>query len=261
MVETVEEKIERFIEFNRDMITTAVSENNLKNQGVNAKVLLCSIIDSLAKSRFPDEATNGARFKQTIQASANWMECERVSLLHLKRAIDVEEADVKFADLNAWAEDSIRCHFVTNNRILSARIEIGRDPRPEDVLALWPHDEMQRPIKLGRTSWENLTHKNLFWQYRNSLMHEFRIPGRAVELGVETNSPFYQKVSQIDDYRPDAGIKLTNRWELLYPTGFFQVVAENILEEVAAHHRSAQTSPFAAYSEGSFWIPRLNDEC
>ncbi|GGY54543.1 hypothetical protein GCM10011297_29150 [Bacterioplanes sanyensis] len=260
MRETLEKKIDRFVEFNKDMITSAVSGSNLESQGVNAKILLCSIIDSLAKSRFPGEA-NGARFQKTVKTSANWSNCDRISLLHLKRAIEVEQKDEQFADLNAWAEDAVRRDFPNSDSALSDQIDIEKDPMPEEVLLRWPRDDKGRPIKLGSISLDKLTHKSLLWQYRNSLMHECRIPGRAVEWSVKESIPFYQKVSQFDDYCPDAGLTFTSRWELLYPTGFFQVVAENILADVADYHRSAQTSPFAAYSEGSFWIPRFNDEC
>ncbi|MDP4535594.1 hypothetical protein Q3O60_05300 [Alkalimonas collagenimarina] len=261
MTETLEKKINRFIEFNKAMITAAVSTNNLENQGVHAKILLCSIIDSLAKSRFPDKKTNGTRFQQTVKTSANWLDCDRISLLHLKRAIEIEQQnDVQFADLNTWAEDVISRNFATSESDLSARIDIAKDPMPEDVLALWPHDEMNQPIKLGGSSWDKLTHKNLLWQYRNSLMHEYRIPGRALEYNVKTSIPFYQQISQIDEGCLSTGLIFTNSWELLYPTGFFQIVAENTLEGVAAYHKSAQTCPFAAYSDGSFWIPKFNDK-
>lgn len=260
MTETYQEKVKRFLDFNRGMIASAVAKNNLEEQGVNAKILLCSIIDSLAKSRYPQISGNGERFKRTIQTSANWPDCERISLLHLKRAIEVAtNGGMGFARLSEWVDTMVQRDFEKDNLILSGQIAIDKDPEFCDFFELWPKDNKNDPIKLGSIAWEKLTHKNLFWQYRNTLMHEYRIPGRAVELNVITSEPFYQKVSQFDDYCSDIAITFSNRWELLYPTNFFKTVAENILKEVAQYHLSEGTSPFNAYSDGTFWIPDFNE--
>ncbi|MFC3853505.1 hypothetical protein ACFOSD_11720 [Salinispirillum marinum] len=260
MAETHKEKVERFINFNRDRINSAFSDFNLNEQSVNAKILLCSIIDSLAKSRFPKISSNGERFKRTIQTSAKWNDCERISLLHLKRALQVSHNDNRdFKSLSDWVDSTVNICFNIDNKTLSTEIAISNDPEPKNVLKLWPHDKNNSPIKLGSIHWNQLTHKNLFWLYRNSLMHEYRIPGRAIELNVTKVEPFYQKVYQIEDYCPDEGVSFTHRWELLYPSGFFRVVAENILEDVAKYHKTEGTSPFKDYSDGTFWIPNFND--
>jgi len=260
MTETYQEKVARFIDFNKEMIVSAVTDNNLKEQGVNAKLLLCSIIDSLAKSRFPDISGNGKRFRRTIESSANWKDCDRISLLHLKRAIEVLSNDARFfAGLSERVDAVVQRNFKTDNQSLPADVPIEKDLEENDILEFWPRDAKKSCIKLGSISWEMLTHKSLFWQYRNSLVHEYRIPGKAIELGVPKSEPFYQHVTQVHGDGREVGISFTNSWELLYPTGFFQKIAENILEEVAAYHLLEKTSPFGAYSDGTFWIPTFNE--
>lgn len=258
--ETNEEKVHRFIDYNRNIISSTLISENCENQGINAKILLCSVIDSLAKSRFPDMHRNGARFIRTIEESASWPDCERISLLHLRRAMEVApELPPVFAELEERTEQLLRHRLPISNRILSSRIQITNDPHIDEIITIWPCDKAGQMLKLDRISLQDLTHKGLLWQYRNSLVHEYRIPGRSSELGPRRNEPFYQQVSQIEDISSEQGIVFTNRWELLYPTGFFRQLVEQILDEVAKFHLANNTSPFAPYSEGSYWIPRFND--
>lgn len=42
MIESLESKVERFIEFNQLMIETAVQSDNLQHQGVHAKRVGCN---------------------------------------------------------------------------------------------------------------------------------------------------------------------------------------------------------------------------
>lgn len=263
MSESNEEKVDRFIQFNQSMINAAVTDGNLRDQAIHAKVLLCAIIDSLAKSRFSNISSNGARFTQTVDECAEWPDSDRISLLHLKRALEVAlTVPSEFSNLENWAGSAMQERFRVTNRLLSVRRQISEDPAPAEVLAIWPVDTSGCPKRLGDINFEKLQHKNLLWLYRNSLMHEYRIPGRGSELGVrEVAEPFYQQVSQVEEICPQAGLIFTNRWELVYPTEFFRRLAENILGNVAQYHRRENTSPFEAYSDGSYWIPKFNEEC
>lgn len=57
------------------------------------------------------------------------------------------------------------------------------------------------------------------------------------------------------------GLIYSNRWELVYPTGFFHQLAVEILRKVANYHLTENSSPFAAYSDGTYWIPTFNKAC
>lgn len=48
MVESREDKIERFREFYQQRVASAMSDCNLEHDGLHAKILLCAIIDSLS---------------------------------------------------------------------------------------------------------------------------------------------------------------------------------------------------------------------
>lgn len=264
LTETNMEKIDRFIQFNQNMINATVTDDNLRNQGIHAKVLLCAIIDSLAKSRFPNISRNGDRFIQTVGECGEWPDSDRISLLHLKRAIEViPTIPIEFSNLENWADSAMQEKFRVTNRLLSVHKQISEDPAPKEIDPIWPLDASGSRMQLGDIAFKKLQHKNLLWLYRNSLMHEYRIPGKGSELGTlrKRAEPFYQEVSQVEEINSSAGLIFTNRWELVYPTMFFYRLSENILRNVAEHHRRENTSPFEAYSEGSYWIPKFNEEC
>lgn len=53
MVESREDKIERFREFYQQRVASAMSDCNLEHDGLHAKILLCAIIDSLSLILYP----------------------------------------------------------------------------------------------------------------------------------------------------------------------------------------------------------------
>ncbi|WP_156887670.1 hypothetical protein [Desulfotignum balticum] len=262
MNESIESKIERFIQFYEEMILGAMAESNLRNQAIPSKVLLCTIIDSLAKSRFPEIKINSQRFKQTVEELGGWAECNHISLLHLKRALDMQvETSERFSDLRNWTDSAIVARFKVSNRLLSVTMPVSRDPKPEEVNSCWPVSATGQREKIGDILFEMLQHKHLLWLYRNNLVHEYRIPGRGSELGLkDSQEPCYRQVAQVESVDSEAGLVFSNRFELLYPTAFFRTLAETVLHNVAQHHLGAETNPFLAFSDGSYWLPRFNED-
>ena len=267
MSESNHEKVERFIEFNQRMIETAMTEQNLSDQSIHAKALLCCIFDSLAKSRFPSGMSNGERFKKTVSGYTSWDDCERVSLLHLLRAIEVAETvPPEFDPLNKWAENLFSIEFPLSNSVGAVESPISNDPDFHKASCYWPTGKRGNLKPIGDISLYQLQHLNLLWLYRNSLVHEYRIPGMGQEWQSEStlernphlNNPYYQEVSVMDP--EDKKVKITNRWELIYPTDFFLQITKSALTNIAEFHKQNKSSPFAAYPEGSYWIPPFNEE-
>ncbi|WP_124082540.1 hypothetical protein [Pseudomonas aeruginosa] len=262
MSESLELKVSRFIEFNRLMIKSAIQDHNLDHQGVPAKVLLCSILDSLSKSRFSGVLSNGKRFISMLDACSDWEEKDHVSLLHLARAFEIEPHESSdFSEAKVWISQQMERRFRLSNRLLSVQMKIANDPSMGSVLERWPKNSDGSPKALGGLNLSKIQHKSLLWSYRNSLVHEYRIPGRGAErrLG-QDSSAYYQQVSAVEGLDLENGLRFSNRWELIYPTGFFRSLAEHVLQRVAEFHLLNGSCPFAAYSQGSYWIPAYNDE-
>ena len=141
---------------------------------------------------------------------------------------------------------------MSNNKAISSDVEI------EAILDLWP-TQNGKPIKIGKVLPHQLKHEYLLWLYRNSVVHEYRSPGRGVELGQYVPEyAFYQEmatVSEIDEKE----FKFTSHWELVYPYRFFINLCKEALDVVSLLHNKNKTSPFQAYSEGTFWLPNFNE--
>ncbi|PTB99847.1 hypothetical protein C9993_00705 [Marinobacter sp. Z-F4-2] len=257
LVETVEEKIERFRIYNRTMIAAAFSKQNRRHQGLPAKLLLCSIFDSLSIAAFPNERGVGKRYRQTVSAHSGWTHYDRVSLLQLCGVLDsLSQIPSSFSDLNSWAQSEKCKRFAVSNRLLSSRKELSIDPTLQEVIAEWPCQGNGQPEKLdGRVLPSGFTHKNLLWMYRNKLAHEFRLPGAGAESAFRTEfDPYYQEVSTVSGVDPVSGLVFNNRWELVYPTGFFVQIVKRSLDNICTDYRASGTSPFLSYQEGSLWL-------
>ena len=260
-------KVERFIGFNKRMIKTAMTQHNLCDQAIHAKVLLCCIFDSLSKSRFP-RMSIGERFRKTVSEYTDWNDCERVNLFHLIRAFEAAESvPTEFEPILEWATNKYSREFALSNRPGSNESCISNDPSMEIVRKYWPTGQCGEPKPIGCTRVDQLQHKHLLWLYRNKMVHEYRIPGlwreewqaeSVLENNPHLTNPYYQEVSVVEP--EDEKMKITNRWELVYPTDFFLWITETAIANIAEFHERNGSSPFAAYSEGSYWIPPFNEE-
>jgi hypothetical protein len=257
MHETVDEKLDRFRIFISGQIQKALAQPNLKDQGIRAKILLCSIIDYMSKSIYPNE-NNGDRFRNFVSDYSAWDNWNRISLLHLVRAIEMAEEEPEgFSDLKNWAISELHLKFPPSGRLLAVNSSISKDPICEEVKKLWPKKNGNL-LKLNGIRMDQFCHKNLLWCYRNFLMHEYRNPGRGVE-GKDDNEPFYQELKTVKGIG-ESGLKFTCNWELVYPTFFFRDIASSSLQKLVEHKSAINESPFSNYLEGTYWIPKLNEE-
>ncbi|MBQ4798964.1 hypothetical protein J8L73_07445 [Pseudoalteromonas sp. MMG006] len=256
-MEKVEEKIYRFRTYNRAMIAAALSKSNRCHQGLPAKLLLCSIFDSLSIAAFPNETAVGKRYRQTVSKHSGWAYHDRVSLLQLCGVLDgLSQVPSSFSALNCWAQTEKHKRFAVSNGLLSSHKGLEADPTLQEVLAEWPHQSIDQPEKLdGKFLPSKFTHKNMLWMYRNKLAHEFSLPGTGAESPFRMEfAPYYQEVSMLSDIDPVSGLIFSNRWELVYPTGFFVQIAKSSLESIFTDYRISGTNPFLSYQESSLWL-------
>lgn len=258
-IETLEEKVDRFKEYYFGLIKTAECEQNITNQKVHSKILSCSIFDAISKSIFPEISSNCQRFTALVKLCKNWPESQKVSLLHLVRLLEITpNLPSSTNELKIYATQQFESKFPNSNSIISNNKAISLDVEIEAILDLWP-TQNGKPIKIGKVLPHQLKHEYLLWLYRNSVVHEYRNPGRGVELGQYVPEyAFYQEmatVSEIDEKE----FKFTSHWELVYPYRFFINLCKEALDVVSLLHNKNKTSPFQAYSEGTFWLPNFNE--
>lgn len=257
-METVDQKIDRFRRYNRTMIAAALAKKNRRHQGLPAKLLMCSIFDSLSIAASPsNESHVGDRYKETISTHSNWVHHDRVSLLQLCDILDrIPQVPPAFSRLNNWAQSEKSIRFPASKRLVSRHKDLTEDPVIQEVIERWPLKSNGKPEKLGSKFFPYMfTHKHLLWMYRNKLTHEFRLPGGGIESVLKMKfDPYYQEVSTVSDIDPVHGFVFSNRWELIYPTGFIYRITKNTLESVCVKYQACGISPFSSYKEGSSWL-------
>jgi hypothetical protein len=263
MQETIKEKIERFKKFNLKLIEQVNSLPEKGPENIHTTILLCSIFDSLSKSRFPNEKKNAIRFKKLIQECKQWPESQHLSLLHVVRAFEVNSGfSDKFKELKDWSFTKLTECLPNSSSIVqrSPGIEINIDPHVSEIEIMWPKDSKSQNLKIGGKDLFHFKHENMFWCYRNSVVHEYRIPGNGAEsISQSVDYPYYMKVSSIES-ASSTSIYFSNKWELFYPMNFFERMCHIALDIVSTYHIENQTSPFEVYSDGSYWIPSFNDD-
>ncbi|EJO2021542.1 hypothetical protein RQY88_004220 [Vibrio vulnificus] len=258
-METLEEKVTRYREHFMELISVAEQQQNLAHQKVHSKILCCSVFDAISKSIFPDIKSNGQRFVALVRLCNAWPESQHVSVLHLLRLFEVTNELPKEAKM---LEDHVLKHFgsrfKSTNSIMSNNISISSDIHIDDLLALWPKDN-QKPMKVGTVLPHQLKHEHLLWLYRNSVVHEYRNPGNGVELGSSVpDYAFYQEVATGSSFT-ESNMTFTSRWELVYPQKLFINLCKNAVEVASEHHLKKGSSPFTAYSDGTYWLPDFNE--
>ena len=256
-METTQEKIKRFKLYNRTMIAAALAKTNRRYKGVPAKLLLCSILDSLSVAAFPDtKMKNGERFTETIKRFSEFEYSDHVSLLQLLAILDgLESVPIEFQDFHKCVKRMHLDRFPKTQSLFKQNISIDRDPTLKEILEIWPKDIGGEPIKKLRLNPSLFTHGNLIWKYRNKLAHEFRNPGNSVDMDVKlTKTAYYQEVSKVIDISPIDGLSFEKRWELVYPTGFFYHLTKSILDGVCDTYQKQGNSPFLSYFEGTSWL-------
>lgn len=86
----------------------------------------------------------------------------------------------------------------------------------------------------------NCSYTNLFYTYRNSLVHEFREPGYGFEFSIDKEHPYY--TSTID-----------GPWELVFPVGFFSYIFQEALIGLKAFLTNCNINPYEQFDFGSLW--------
>jgi hypothetical protein len=277
MIETVEEKIDRFYEHFERQATSLGSLSETPESDLFARILLTSLLDTFSKvsANDPDDRIpSGERFAIFIKSRSGWNAATRVSLLHLARALEWQPSS-SFSRLCSWVAEGLSTalpaiatpEFVVQHPGIVER-PITVDPTLEETEKHWPK-ENGRPIRLkvGSTSGRgglracHFTHAELLWRYRCYLVHEFRVPGEGWDVK-KTGEPYYQNMAEVEweVSNPSHPVwKVTTRhWELVYTLGFLRQLCGTSLRNLRQQLRSESRNPYQAFKFGSYWLSVLN---
>jgi hypothetical protein len=190
------------------------------------------MMDTLARARHPNAASNKQRFLKLIDDCSTWIDRNRVSLpllsLNLSSTVANKLEEKVLASLASWNYGRI--------------YDLSVDPWEPELEPLAGNESERKAI-------QNSRHADLLYIYRNHLIHEFREPGSGMEMDQRDTVPYYHGMTHLDHA---SGI-VKESWELVYPLGFFKALVESCLQNLKAHLEQNALNPYSFYEFGTLW--------
>lgn len=219
------EAIEHFIDyFQKQKINISTIQSILCR-----KIIYVTALDTIARAAFGKASTNHDRYIKLLNELTNWPYRNHVSIPQLCLALEKEG--------------------VQNNLYREAKAQ----------LVCWPHGQILlldnsplfstlKPLaksKLDHCLLFKSLYSELFCNYRNNLIHEFREPGLGFEGLSTVNQPYYHGLTDLE----------TNieTWELVFPIGFFDYLYEEALVGLKKHLACNDIDPYCQFELGSKW--------
>jgi len=245
MTSELKKDIDRFINHFRQQLSD-IEAINTPNADLYQRLLYASVLDTLAGAVFSKRPSNRDRFISFLQRFCQWPEGNRVSLSHLVQLLR-KNPDPAFAKLRIWAIAKYNLLPIHGGQI----IDISLDPSFDEVSSNWPTQKEHR-TPLEGIDLISLQHFQLLYAYRNTLVHEFRIPGYGMEFGSDEN-PFYHEMGTIDD----AGDS-SDSIELVYPRKFLNRLCNTGLNQLHLYFIENGLNPYDSRTFGTYWLSELN---
>lgn len=213
-------QVDQFLYHFRSQIPLIESVDNLTYR----KLLYATALEPLARAAFGKNEGHRSRIVRFIDELTSWSAKDRISLpqaslclLEHKRGRYRLYRKIK-QDLSLWAPG----HIIT----------LDASPRLSEYANIATQEESKLIAKIR--------YAELFYTYRNNLIHEFREPGYGIEMSSDGTQPYY--TSMID-----------GPWQLVFPVGFFKELFGDALvglEQYLKHHK---INPYKQFEFGSIW--------
>lgn len=235
------EKFIKYFRIHLDLIiSVAIKED--KNCNIYKKLLLVALIDAIAKPIYP-YCNNKNKFISFIKKFSDWTNIDRISLPHLVQLLD-KCPSPDFSNLRNYAYSKY------DEWLQGSVILIDKDLEFKEVKILWPKNKDQDKghlLTLKGITIESLRHCELFYKYRNSLVHELTEPGISFQP-TSCDEPNYGSYTENGQHH----------WNLRYPVNFFIRLVKTCLNNLEKYLIEERIDPMQFYKFGSYWLKEFN---
>jgi len=191
-----------------------------------------SLYDTLSKAGFPQIRKNHNRVIQFIDTCSGWQDRDRVSSQQLLLALQQDKGRVN-GRLFEFVQNRVNQWMPTT--VITPR----DDPLYNDVVLYADSSEEVVLVKQTR-------YKELFYTYRNRLIHEFSRPGFGIDIFDDNQEPYYHSLMDGDEEK-----RLP--WQLVFPVAFFHHICQTSLAGLEAHLRENNLNPYLSFEVSSKW--------
>lgn len=212
--------IEQFVEYFRDQESLISPVQPI----LYRKIIYATALDPIARAAFGKVGRHRARSLRLIDELTNWRDRDRVSLPQLCLALE----DKGFISGLLYTEAKARLEHWSPGEVL----RLDNSPLLQELESI-----AQPPEKCVLSS---CRYTELFYTYRNNLVHEFREPGYGIEMSSDKDQPYYH--SMIGD-----------PWQLVFPVGFFARLYAEALTGLRTLLVRYDIDPYSQFDFGSRW--------
>jgi hypothetical protein len=188
------------------------------------KVLYSAAFDPLARAAYGTDGTHRDRFVKLLRDITQWSESEKVSLPQLQ---------LRLREAGRYRQ---RLYRDVSHRLrqweTGGKVPLSYSPSALELISLAEPSE--------RIHLKDAQYGQLFYSYRNNLIHEFREPGYGTDWSGRSTKPFY-------------GSYINGPWELVFPVGFISELYGQTLQNLRAHLLSNKINPYKQFKFGSLW--------
>lgn len=188
------------------------------------KILFMGIIDTLSRAGCPKTKGHRVRVIKFIDECSGWRDKDRVSAPQL--ILNLEEEKISSGSLYKLAVERVESW------------EEGHIVRSEADLSFEEADAVAG--KEEKSLVRAATYKELFYTYRNHLIHEFNEPGYGMPLSQDLSTPFYHGL-------------MGGPWQLVFSAPFIKGICVGCLEGLVKQLISEARNPYDCYEFGSMW--------
>lgn len=190
------------------------------------KVLYAAALDPLARAAFGNIG-NRVRMVRLIDELTPWPNKDRVSLPQLGLLLKKERRGrfrlcrfVK-SQLSEWSDGQV--------------LRLDASPQHAELV---PYAAPPERSMLARCRYAEL-----FYSYRNNLVHEFREPGYGIEMSADGSEPYYHSY-------------INGPWELVFPVEFFARLFQDALGRLQSLLERERRGPHSQFDFGTLWDSR-----
>ncbi|KYZ77184.1 hypothetical protein AXX12_03360 [Anaerosporomusa subterranea] len=228
------DKINQFISHFNEEIHKVKELNNKLYQ----KIIYVTILDALGRARYPKKSPSD-RMKTFVRNYGNWADKDKISLVQLELNLDFMLTDEE--------KESSRLLLTTREKIATWEsghvYDSSADPVFDEGSKMLTFPDKRVDIENAEESAvTKARYSELFYAYRNRLIHEYRKPGYAIEDNEDT-SAFYHSY-------------INGPWELGFPVGLFEKLCCSCLENLKQYLYHENINPYSRYEFGSMWSER-----
>jgi hypothetical protein len=191
------------------------------------KILYASALDPLARAAFGTNENHHKRIIRLVDELIDWNDKHRLSLPQL--ALVLEEQNRTSGQL--YQEVQRRLYHWAPGTVL----RLNNSPLLSELEPLAVHAEISL---LAATRYAEL-----FYTYRNNLIHEFREPGYGIEMSTDNDQPYFTSM-------------IEGPWQLVFPVGFFAHLYKQALSSLELFLVRADLDPYSQFQFGSLWRSR-----